>query len=138
MWTMAPVNPRCQMFQMSTLMTLVILAISMRMLTTMAMGMASRPIVVAQAIGAEPGQPTSMTVRVRPKRSAMDCAAGPIVSVSRLMTMLMPTPTVRPAQTDLPMPWRSRRPSTMTMSGSMTEGPRSMIACKNCMRVSLR
>ena len=37
----------------------------------------------AQAIGAEPGQPTSMTVRVRPKRSAMDCAAGPIVSVSR-------------------------------------------------------
>ena len=103
-WTMAPVKAMCQMFQMSTLRTRVVLVSSMTTFTAMATGMATRPRFEAHAMGEVPGQPRSTTVRPRFQLSAMAWAAGPMELVSKSTTSEMPTkptPMVSAERSDL-------------------------------------
>ena len=77
-----------------------------------------------------PGQPTSTMDRLTPRRSAMACAAGPmlafIMSTMRPMPT-KPTPIISPARMAFPGFTPMQMERIAMMMGSITDAPMSMI-----------
>jgi len=99
-------------------------------LITIESGMAIVAMIEPQVIPLMPGQPTSTMERLTPRRSAMACAAGPMLSfiMSTMRPMpTKPTPSMRPERIALPTLTPTQIERIAMIRGSITDAPMSMM-----------
>ena len=110
----------------------VVLVRSMTTFTKSPIGKTNAAIGDAQAIDAEPGQPTSITLSWIPKFETIACAAGPRLSTSKPTTKFIPTkptPIVKPERNAVPAPVPKPKPIIKMKTGRITVGPSAKKAC---------
>lgn len=96
------------------------------MFTPIAIGIATVAMLDAHVIGEAPGQPTSTTLRLRPKRSDIACAAGPsseFIIVTIRLSPTKPTPIISPERIALPGLTPTQMLKIAITIGSMTDAP---------------